>query len=327
MNEIAIRLGLSPSTVSRALKRPELVREETRAAILTAVKLAGYPEPPKASRSRPLLNTIGLMVPDLENPFFTLLAKVAATEARRYDCSLVIADTNEEPLSETEVIGMALRHVDGLLISSSRLDDASIRAAVADAPLILINRALPGVPSILIDNRRGMNQALEHLLALGHRKIAYVEGPNNSWSNRQRLETFRQMTGEDGAEGIVIGPYAPRFEGGVQAADVAIARRVSAVIAYNDIMAFGIISRLNSRGIQVPRDMSVVGFDDIPAASIWSPALTTIAAPIEAIAKIAIGDLMRAIRQQPVCADAPRQVASDMVIRASTGIYAADRMR
>ncbi|MDR3372555.1 MAG: LacI family DNA-binding transcriptional regulator [Ancalomicrobiaceae bacterium] len=322
MNEIAVRLGLSPSTVSRALKRPELVRAETRAAVLSAVKQAGYPEPAQVPRSRPTLNTIGLMVPDLENPFFTLLAKVAATEARRYNCSLVIADTNEEPLSESEAISMTMRHVDGLLISSSRLDDEAIRAAVVETPLILINRALPGVRSILIDNRRGMNQALEHLFALGHRKVAYVEGPNNSWSNRQRLETFRQVTAEDGVEGVVFGPYAPRFEGGVQAADMAIARRVSAVIAYNDIMAFGIISRLNSRGIQVPHDMSVVGFDDIPAASIWSPALTTIAAPIEAIAKIAVWDLMRAIGQQPVADDdLLRQVASDMVIRASTGIF------
>ena len=206
LNDIASSVGVSPSTVSRALRRPELVNPETRADIIKAAKLAGY-EPPDVKRSASPPRTIGLIVPDLENPFFTLLAKSAMVEARRHNCSLVVADTNEEPLDESEVIAMTRERVDGLIIASSRLPDKSIRAVSAEAHVVVVNREIEGVPSILVDNRSGMHQAVEHLVALGHRSIAYVEGPVHSWSNARRRESFRAATGEAGIEEYVDPMY------------------------------------------------------------------------------------------------------------------------
>jgi LacI family transcriptional regulator len=319
-NEIATSLGVSASTVSRAFRRPELVREETRHEIIKAATMAGY-QTPMALPARPRTGCIGMLVPDLENPFFTMLVRAAMNEARRHSYSLIIADSNEEPLGESEIAALTGQRVDGLLLASSRLPDDDLRRIAQSMPLLLVNRELAGVPSLLIDNDPGMSQAVEHLAALGHRAIAYVEGPPTSWSNRQRRQTFETITEANGIHGVLLGPYAPRFDGGVQAADVAVARAVSAVIAYNDVMAFGIMSRLSSRAIAVPGTMSVIGFDDVPAASLWSPSLTTISASTTSIGKAAVANLIRLLEGKAVHPESHRRLPSHLVVRGSTAVY------
>ena len=319
LNEIATSLGVSASTVSRALRRPEMVREQTRLEIIKAAEMAGY-EAPMPSPLRTRTGTIGLVVPDLENPFFTTLARAAMNEAREKGYSLVVADTNEDPFGESESLTLTCRHVDGLILASSRLPEEDLRRAEEVIPLLLINRELTGAPSLLIDNPPGMNQAVEHLAALGHRLIAYVEGPASSWSNLQRRETFSEATRTQGLESVFLGPYPPRFEGGVQAADVLVARTVTAVIAYNDVMAFGIMSRLSNRGIAVPRDVSVIGFDDVPAASLWSPSLTTISASTAAVGKAAASNLIRMLEGKALHRENRRRLSSQLVVRGSTAV-------
>jgi DNA-binding LacI/PurR family transcriptional regulator len=316
LTEIATSLGVSPSTVSRAFRRPDLVRDETRAAIVSAAEKAGYAPPASQTPSTKLAN-VALIVPDLENPFFTVLAKSVMNEVGRQDISLIVADTNEDPLAEGEIIVGAMRRAQGLIIASSRLAEAEIATFRDKASIVLINREVEGFPSVSIDHSSGMRQAVEHLAALGHTAIAYVEGPSWSWSNRQRLESFSASVEELGVQGVTLGPYPPRFEGGVQAADIAMARGVTAVVAYNDLMAFGVISRLSNRGIGVPRDISVIGFDDVPAAAIWPPALTTVTASIQGIGKAGAQCLIR-ILEGRVTSFFVRRVQSHLVVRAST---------
>jgi LacI family transcriptional regulator len=316
LSEIATILGISPSTVSRAFRHPELVQAETRAAIVGAAEKAGY-APPSSSFPSTKLANVGLIVPDLENPFFTVLAKSIMNEFGRQDVSLIVADTNEDPLAESEIIAGAARRAQGLIVASSRLAEAEIAAFRHKTPIVLINREVEGFPSVSIDHSSGMRQAVEHLAALGHIALAYVEGPSWSRSNRQRLDSFSAAVGDLGVMGVTIGPYPPRFEGGVQAADIAMARGVTAVIAYNDLMAFGIISRLSSRGVSVPGDLSVVGFDDVPAAAIWPPALTTVTASIPGIGKVGAQCLIR-ILDGRASASFARRVQSHLVVRAST---------
>ncbi|MDQ0394800.1 LacI family DNA-binding transcriptional regulator [Labrys monachus] len=316
---IAASLGLSTSTVSRALRRPELVKPETRTAIMIAAKKAGYSvdlerQPPKAR-----IGSIGLVVPDIENPFFSVLLKSVLHELRRHGVSLVLADTNEEPLGESEIISTMLPRVDGLILASSRLDEAEIVELVRNKPLVLVNREVEGIPSVVIDPSSGTRQAVEHLAALGHKRIVYVEGPVASLSNRQRRDSFREAMQALGLDAAGIGPYAPRFEGGVQAADIAVARGCTAIIAYNDLMAFGIMSRLASRGVKVPDDMSVIGFDDVPAASIWSPPLTSVTGSTTETGKMATQSLIRLIGGKAREPHVSRRVLSQLVVRASTG--------
>ena len=125
LSEIAMTIGVSPSTVSRAFHRPDLVRDETRAAIVSAAEKAGY-APPSASFPSTKLANVALIVPDLENPFFTVLAKSVMNEFGRQDISLIVADTNEDPLAEGEIIVGAARRAQGLIVASLRLTEAEI---------------------------------------------------------------------------------------------------------------------------------------------------------------------------------------------------------
>jgi DNA-binding LacI/PurR family transcriptional regulator len=317
LSQIASSVGVSPSTVSRAFRRPDLVREETRLAIVTAAEKAGYAPPPSPSQIESE-GAVALIVPDLENPFFTVLAKAVMNEVGRQDASLIVADTNEDPLAELEIIAQATRRASGLIIASSRLAANDIAAIPARAPIILINREVEGFPSLSIDHSSGTRQAVEHLAALGHEAVAYVEGPSWSWSNSQRLASFSAAVSDLGLASVIIGPYPPRFEGGVQAADIALARGVTAIVAYNDLMAFGIMSRLRDRGVPVPEAMSVVGFDDVPAAAIWAPALTTVTASTAGIGKTAAQALMRLLEGREAGPPVARRVQSHLVVRAST---------
>ncbi len=318
LSEIAAAVGVSTATVSRALKRPELVRKETLAAVMLAAEKAGY-RPGGILFDRPMLGTIGLVVPDIENPFFSVLTKSVLQELRRSGTSLIVADTNEEPLGEGEIVGAMLPRVDGVIVASSRLAEGEISGLITNKPVVLINRELEGVPSVVIDYSTGSRQAVEHLAALGHRRIAYVEGPVTSWSNTQRRRSFENEMAELGLESSIIGPYAPRFEGGVQAADIAVARGVTAIVAYNDLMAFGIMSRLASRRMSVPERISVVGFDDVPAASIWSPALSTVTVSTRATGRLAAQALLRVIAGKDPAAVSRQRLLSQLVVRGSTG--------
>jgi DNA-binding LacI/PurR family transcriptional regulator len=319
LSEIAAACGVSTATVSRALKRPELVREETRTAVMLAAEKAGYGKSGLTS-DRIALGTIGLVVPDIENPFFSLLAKAVLQELRPSGTSLIVADTNEEPLGEGEMVSNLLARVAGVIIASSRLAEDEMRELVTSKPVVLINRELNGVPSVVTDYSTGSRQAVEHLAALGHRKIAYVEGPVTSWSNGQRRSGFQNEMTELGIEPLIFGPYAPRFEGGVAAADIALARGVTGVIAYNDLMAFGIMSRLTSRGLNVPDRMSVIGFDDIPAASIWSPPLSSVRVSTAATGRLATQSLLRIIAGKGSSPVSNQRLISQLVVRASTGM-------
>ena len=323
--EIAAQVGVSTATVSRALKRPDLVREETRVAIVSAARKAGYVGADEMLMGKSGKGVIGLVVPDIENPFFSVLAKSVLQELRRSGVSLIVADTNEESVDEGEIIATMLPRVDGVIVASSRLGDSEISELVTGKPVVLINRELQGVSSIVIDYSTGSRQAVEHLAALGHRHIAYAEGPSTSWSNTQRRKSFEAAMADLKLEAQIFGPYTPKFDGGVQAADIAVARGVTAIVAYNDLMAFGIMSRLASRGIRVPDQMSVVGFDDVPEASIWSPALSTVTVSIGASGRLAALALLRAIAGKDRDAGS-RRIMSQLVVRGSTaGIGAADK--
>jgi len=163
-----------------------MVRDQTRLRVTKAAEELGYQvhlvEPPAIVGQT---NFIGLVVPDIVNPFFAALIKAAVNEARRCGRSVVLADTDGEPIAESEIINSIGQRVDGLIVMSSRLGEADLKQlsetgfghAAKTIPLVLINRDLPGIPSVLIDYGSGMRQAVEHLSALGHRVIVYAGGP------------------------------------------------------------------------------------------------------------------------------------------------------
>ncbi len=318
IRDVARQANVSAATVSRAFAEPGLVRKETLRRVLAVAEELRY-RPNRAARSLTTGKTgnIGVVVPDLGNPFFPAILKGAQARAREADHSVFLADSEENPRLEIELVRAMARQVDGVVICSSRLSETQLQQLLKDTTLVLLNRRVRGASAVQLDSAGGMRQALEHLAALGHQRIAFAGGPVGSWSNRERRRGLR--AGARGRDLVIveIGPFAPRFEAGQQAADLAIAAEVTSVIAYNDLMALGIVSRLADRGISVPDEMSVVGFDDIPMAGMATPHLTTVALPKEQSGRVAIELLLEQLAH-PGSGTHDQGLPAQLIVRAST---------
>jgi DNA-binding LacI/PurR family transcriptional regulator len=320
IHDVARRAQVSVSTVSRAFTMPDLVRPATRELILRAADELGY-RPNRAARGLITGKTgnLGIVVPDLQNPFFPAVVSGAQAQARQADYAVFLADSGEDPRLEAELIHAMTKQVDGVIVCSSRMDIGDLRRASESTTLVLLNRKNPGVPAVLMDSADGIRQAIEHLAALGHRRCAFLSGPKNSWSNKERRRGIRTATRLYGVEVVELGPFAPHFEAGLQAADIALASNVTAIVAFNDLMALGVLNRLNDRKVSVPEQMSVVGFDDISMAAMCTPQLTTIAMPTQQAGRVAVDLLL----DQLAGGDgeggaAQRQVGTQLIVRSST---------
>ena len=314
---------MSVSTVSRALASPDQVARATRERVQAAAAELGYsPNPVARSLRIGRTSTIGLVVPDLENPFFTAIVKAVEARARAAGYSVIVTDSEEEPENEPGLVAVLRRRTDGLVLASSRSDDDTVRAMVGDTPTVLANRYVPGLPAVTADDADGAAQVVAHLRALGHRRIAVAAGPVASRSGRQRVLGLRAAAERLGdVELVELGSFPPYYSGGAAAADLAVACGASAVVAHNDVMAAGILGRARDRGVHVPRDLSVVGFDDSTVATLLSPALTTVRVSNTRLGRRAVDILTGAIEGRPHTAGPgapPHILAVELVIRAST---------
>jgi DNA-binding LacI/PurR family transcriptional regulator len=320
IKDVARAAGVSPSTVSRALSSPELVQPETRQRVQRAANDLGY-QPNRAARGLITGRTgnIGLIVPDLTNPFFPGVVKGVQVRARESDYSVFLADTDEHPEVEAGLVRALGKQVDGIVLCSPRMSEAELRSVAGETPMVMLNRRVGRIPSVTIDNNDAIRQAVAHLAALGHRRVGYVAGPRTSWSNKERLRALRATAGAAGVELLEIATVAPQFAGGIAAADLVLAAGVSAVIAYNDLVALGLLNRFNARGIAVPADMSVVGFDDIVFAEMVSPTLTTLAQPKEQTGRAGVELLLQLFEDPDRAGTARRELTAQLMVRGSTG--------
>jgi LacI family transcriptional regulator len=322
IRDVASAAGVSISTVSRALAAPEMVNEATRARVQSTADAMGY-RPNRAARGLITGRTgnIGLVVPDLENPFFGSVSKGVQSRAREAGYAVFVADTDESPMMEAEAVRSLAKQVDGVVMCSARSSDDSVRRFAGEVPLVLINRRLDDIPSVTFDNGGGLRAVLRHLVALGHRRIAYAAGPVTSWSNRERSEVFAAFGRESAdLELVEAGSFAPYFSGGIEAGDVVIASGVTAVIAFNDLMAVGLVDRLRQRGYSVPDDISVAGIDNVPVATHVWPNLTTVDFPRIAIGRASVDMLLDIVLGRVEGVHRVPDVAVELVIRQSTGV-------
>lgn len=314
IHDVAERAGVSVATVSRSYSAPDTVREATRSRVLEVATALGY-RPNRAARGLITGRTgnIGVIVPDLANPYFQGVLKGAQARARDADYAVFIADGQESAAEEEALIAAMSKQVDGIVLCSSRLAPATLAGLEPAPAVVLLNRRVGGLSTVTVDSADGIRQAMAHLTALGHQRCAFLSGPRRSWSNQQRLRGLRAAD----ADIVTIGPVAPQFEGGVDAAEQVLASGVTAVLAYNDLVAAGIISRLAQLGVEVPGDVSVVGFDDIPLAAMLTPALTTVAAPTAQAGAAAVDALLSRLEEP----DAPATawgLPATLVVRGST---------
>ena len=317
--EVAAKAAVSPSTVSRAFTVPDLVREDTLRRVLDAARELGY-APNRAARALITGKTgnIGVVVPDISNPFFAAMLKGSSARARESGHLLFLADTEEDAALEESLVGAIAKQVDGLVLCAPRLPGPRLLELMGAVPAVFINRTWGQTPSVLMDSADGARQAVEHLAALGHGRLVYLSGPDGSWSNAERRSGLLTAADTAGVEVVELGPFAPAFASGVQAADLVLADGATAVVAYNDLMALGVLSRLATRGVRVPEDVSVIGCDDIAMAAIATPPLTTIAMPTEAAGRAAIDLVLHLLKDPNSSAAGRRALPTQLLVRSST---------
>jgi len=321
-SEVAAAAGVSVSTVSRALSNPEMVAPLTQERVVMAARRLGY-HPNLAARGLRLgrSHAIGLILPDLENPFFASVTKAVQARARAAGYVVVVVDSEEDPANEPGLVGALAQRTDGLLLSSPRSDEETLERITNGIPTVAMSRAVPGLPSVAADDVDGAGQVLGHLRALGHRRVAVAAGPARSWSGAHRAAGLRAAAERFGDVTLIeLGHFLPYFSGGVVAADHAVASGATAVVAFNDLMAVGLIARLHDRGIRVPENMSVVGFDDTLVAELITPTLTTVRVPRASIARRAVDLLIAALdATDPIPAEPVSILLPvELIIRGST---------
>jgi len=309
IRDVARQAQVSVSTVSRALSAPGLVKEATRQRVLDVVAGLGY-QPNRAARSLITGRTgnLGIVVPDLTNPFFPSILRGVQTRAGEAGTSVFFCDSREDPATEAELVRTMASQVDGVVLCASLLSDEQVVELAALTPLVLINRLVPGVSSVLMDSANGMEQVVTHVESLGHKDYVYLGGPAAAWSNNRRMQGLR-------GRAHVLGSFEPNFNGGHAAAEQALRTGATAFICYNDLIALGVLAYLAERGVRVPEQISVTGFDDILYATMCSPALTTVHMPTESAGEVAVDLLAGLLDGGPV---EHRELPTKLVVRAST---------
>jgi LacI family transcriptional regulator len=315
---IAKELGLSRSTVSRAFTMPHLLRPETVARVLTLAETLGY-APNQAARA---LSTghngnIAVIVPDIANPFFPPLIRAAQAGADQHDFCVLLGDSAENPDQENRLIARFTPQVDGFVLASSRLADSTLAEYAARKPLVLINRDIPRLPRVLVDSHTGVVQAVAHLAELGHRHIAYVGGPVGSWSDHQRRQAITSARAEHGLTVTMLHAKPATYEGGARTVNGLLDGGATAAVSFDDVVAHGILAGLAERGLRVPEDFSVIGCDDVLAATTYPP-LTTISLRCADAGDIAVSVLLQLLGARKL-GDVRYSLDSQLVVRATTG--------
>lgn len=288
--EVAQQAGVSPATVSRVMNDRFQGEPGVAERVRAAARDLDY-SPSHLARSFALgqTNAIAFLVPDLANPAFQAvlsgLSKAAAQDGYR----VLVADSVESAEDEPVLAAEIRRRCDALILCAPRMnEDDLVRATTLLGPTVLLSRSSPRVaaPTISADSRAGIAGLAAHLFGLGHRRVAYLEGPDGTANeNRRRgladfLETAPDLE-------VVRIPGGAGSEHGVAAAPAVMAAGVTAVLAFNDLVAIGLVHALVESGVRVPDDISVTGFDDIPFARYMSPSLTTASVPHDLVGALA----------------------------------------
>ncbi|WP_346104543.1 LacI family DNA-binding transcriptional regulator [Nonomuraea maheshkhaliensis] len=309
IRDVARASGVHVSTVSRTFSAPHMVNAATRSRVLTVAEELGY-RPNRAARALTTGRThnLGLIVADIANPFFPPLIKAAHAAARQRDYHLFVADTDEEAAAEEELVQAFSKQVDGVVLCSPRSSNKALERLAEQVPFVVINRRLRGAATVLMDVGHGARLAVEHLAGLGHTRVALVSGPAGSWTSAEIRTAAEQVTGVDL---VVVGPNAPTERGGYAAAARVRDSGATGVLAYNDLVAIGLIEGLGDLGLSVPADVSVVGIDDIVPGRLSRPKLTTVAMPTAAAGRLAVDLLIQEVT-------ATTSLETRLVIRDST---------
>lgn len=305
IGSVARVAGVSPMTVSRVLNGREGAGAETRQRVLEAARQLDYRPNSFAKNLRNNRSMIvGILVPDIVNPFFPEIIRGAELAARPAGYTLLSCNVVEDPAREEEVLGMLReKRVDGVIICSSRLEQKRlVRAVEGHRAVVIINRTVPKrvAGTIEIDYRAGIEALVEDLVVRGRRRFAFAAGPASSHSGQRRREGLQAVLARHGLGLGLDVPGAPDLGGGNQAGQAVLERigEIDAVICYNDLIAVGVMNVLRSAGINVPDQVAVTGCDDIMVAALVTPALTTLRVEKQELGQLAMRMLLDRIENR-----------------------------
>ena len=329
LKDVAARAGVHPATASRALN-PEtriLVSEDTTRRVLAAADELGYrPNPVARSLRTRRSHTVGVLIPDLNNPLFPPIVRGIDDRLAAADYVALIGNTDGDDERERVVFEqMRARHVDGFVLATAHLRSPLLaEAARAEIPVVLMNRLVEdySIPSVSVDNERGVRMAVSHLAELGHRRIAHIAGPQDLSTGRSRYQGFVSAMA---ACGLPVDPSLVVFAGRFSLAEgqrccrelLELPERCTAVAAGNDMLALGCYAALDAAGLTCPQDLSVVGFNDMPLAGRLQPPLTTISIPETDLGRLAAECLISLI-EDPDQPAVHLLVPVSLVVRGST---------
>ncbi len=289
--DVAREAGVSRQTVSRALNSKGEISNTTRQRVLEVIDRLDY-RPSSIARGLATrrTRTIGFVVPDLANPFFADIGRGADDLAHLAGYSLLLSNTGEDPDREAELLrSLEQRSVDGVLLCSSRLEDARLAELIArhDA-VVLVNRTLAGIRSVCVDDAQGAGLLVTHLLRSGRRRIGLLAGAPASYSSRARVRGYGEALAAAGMPvdlALTVPCASPDIDGGYAAARALLEVRpdVDSLLCYNDLVAAGALRACSGLGRRVPDDVAVAGADDILLARLVTPALTTLRVDRQAI--------------------------------------------
>ncbi len=330
LKDVAIKVGVHSSTVSRALNpvTRNMVTEEIAQKILSTVAKMGYkPNAFAQSLKTNRSYTVGVMVPDLTNPAFALIIKGIDNMLEAHGYSVIVANTyNLEEKQKSTLNKFRERHVDGLIIATARRKEKLIEECLKEGtPFVEAVRASGNteVCSVVSDEVIGGNMVISHLAQLGHKKIAYIAGPQYFSTGFERYQGFlqgMQHSGIDLDKDLVVFCDAFSEKEGRNAASklLALDKEITAIYVGNDIMALGVYGELEAHGIKCGQDISIVGFDDMPFADKFSPPLTTVHTPMINVGTEAARILIDKVGNNKVPARTIK-LKPDLIVRASTG--------
>ncbi|KRF01215.1 LacI family transcriptional regulator [Frateuria sp. Soil773] len=326
IKDVAREARVSVASVSRALNGQAGVTEQTQQRIReAATRLRYIPHGAARSLITRRTHTIGALLPDLHGEFFSELIRGIDLAARSRGLHLLVSSSHDDALEAAAAMRAMQGRVDGLLVMSPHADADFLRSNLpAGLPTVLMNTALEACPdyaALSIDNRGGTRLVMEHLLASGRRRIAFIRGPAANHDVAEREQAYREALAAHlpGAEAQVWpGDFSEQSGHAAGQALLAQASRPDAVFAANDMMAIGCMSALREAGVRVPDDIAVAGFDDVPMARYVTPALTTVRVRIAELGAQALGMLDEQLESAGPVPFAHHRVQVELMVREST---------
>ena len=326
IRDVAAHVGVSYQTISRVINNSDCVSPKTRAKVQAAIEELGY-QPNRLARSlvTQKTRTIGLVVADITNPFFFEVARGVQDEALEQDYNVFVCNTDDNPKGERDILSLlASQEVDGVILSTASSSDEELLSFVKNyKPLVVINREInhPKTSLVNVDIFEGAKMAIEHLLGRGHTKIGILSHQGHDPVQVRRVKGYRQTLLAHGItpkeDWLVL--TTPNLVGGYEATQELLKEHpeITAIFAYNDLMAIGALRGCHDMDVRVPEDCAIMGFDDIKFSAMTNPSLSTIRYNKYAIGQKAMSRLLEML-EEPNATFPPIHFNVNLVIREST---------